>query len=364
MSTEPHPTASPSASLSLRLHDPGELVAAVPHLLGFRPVASLVLVAVHDDGAGPGRRLGVVARADLPPPEHVAAVVAGCAGRITATGPQEVAAIVVEEADGPDGADGPDEPPRQDVADAVREAFAAHDVPVPTRLWVPRIVADVSWRCYPPCDCRGRVGATDDSPMAAAVAWLGQVTYGSRAELEASLAPGPPRPRLGELLRAELEAAVLDRELGGPAAARRDLVAVAAARDEVAAGRALTEAEIARVGVALGDPTVRDIAMGWALDPDESVAAAAEQLWTLLVRAVPAPQVADPAVLLACSLLVRGGSALVGIALERAQRADPGHRLTNLVVALLGAGAGPEQVRGIIRDAAAECEARLRGRSG
>ncbi|GAA4931717.1 uncharacterized protein DUF4192 [Actinomycetospora succinea] len=354
MNTEPR-----SASLSLRLHDPGELVAAVPHLLGFRPVASLVLVAVH--GTGRSRRLGVVARADLPPPDDLDAVVHGCAARVAATGPREVMVIVVEEADGTDGLA---DPPRRDVADAAREAFTGHGVDTATRMWVPRIAGGAPWRCYPPCDCRGTVGPTDDSPLAAAAAWLGQVTYDSRAELEASLAPGPPLPRLDGLLRAELEAAILDRELGGPAAARRDLDAVATARDEVAAGRVLTDTEIARVAVALGDPVVRDAAMGWALDPDEAVAAAAQALWTLLVRAVPAPEVADPAVLLACTLLVRGGSALVGVALERAHRADPGHRLTTIVQTLLATGAGPEAVRAVIRDASAESVAHLRGRAG
>lgn len=355
MSTSSRPTV-PSEPLRLRLHDPGELVAAVPHLLGFRPVASLVLVAVR--GTGSGRRLGVVARVDLPPPADVAAVVGGCAARVASTGPAEVIAIVVE---GPDDAE---VPPRQDVADAAHEAFAGHGIEVGTRLWVPRVAAGVAWRCYPPCDCRGTVGSTEDSPLAAAAAWLGQVTYDSRAELEASIAPGPRRPHLAGLIRAEAEAAVLDRELGGPAAARRDLAAVAAARDEVAAGRALTDTELARLAVALGDPAVRDVALGWALDPDETVAAAAEHLWTLLVRALPAPEVAEPAVLLACAELVRGGSALVGVALERARRADPGHRLTGLIEALLTGGMGPDAVRSVIRDASAESAARLRGRAG
>jgi hypothetical protein len=355
----------PEQPLRLRLHEPGELVAAVPHLLGFRPAESLVLVAVHrtGDGAerrstrdtGRRRRLGVVARADLPPPDDVVAVVAACAQRVLPTGPEEVTAIVVAEPE----ESSPVPPPRQDVADAVRDVFAADGVAVPSRLWVPRIATGAPWRCYPPCDCRGEVSATDDSPVAAASAWLGHVTYGSRAELEASLAPGVPDPRLRARIDAEVRAAVLDRELGGPAAARRDLAAVVAARREVAAGRVLGDAELARLAVALGDPLVRDTVLGWSVDEDEALASSAERLWTLLVRALPAPEVAEPAVLLACALLVHGGSALVGVALERARRADPTHRLTGLVTALLVSGAGPPTVREVIRDAAAESAARL-----
>jgi hypothetical protein len=354
---DPAPDASP-VELRLRLDDPGELLAAVPHLLGFRPAASLVLMAVHgtEDGA-PRRRLGVVARADLPAPDDVEAVVAGCAARMVPTGPSEVVAVVVADAE-PAGA-----PPRADVADAVSTAFRGHGVPPHARLWVPRLETGAPWRCYPPCDCAGRVGRVDDGPMAAASAWCGQVTYGSREELEATLAPLPASPRLPELIAAELEAAVLDRELGGPAAARRDLAAVAAARAEVAAGRVLGDGELARLAVALSDPTVRDIAMGWAVDPDPAVAASAEQLWTLLARSLPAPTVAEPAVLLACTVMARGGSALVGMALERARRADPAHRLSRLVEALLSSGADPGSLRRLIRESSAESAARLRGRA-
>ncbi|WP_165825491.1 DUF4192 domain-containing protein [Actinomycetospora cinnamomea] len=366
MSTDHRPPAPPTTTdgpLRLRLHEPGELVAAVPHLLGFRPADSLVVIAVHGpgDGAersptrGPGRRrLGVVARADLPPPDDVAAVVGACAQRVVPTGPEEVTAVVVA-ADQGDG-----EPPRVDVADAVREVFTDRGVAVPSRLWVPHIAAGVRWRCYPPCDCRGTVAGIDDSPLAAAATWLGHVTYGSRDEMAASLEPESPHPRLRALVDAARQAAVLDRELGGPAAARRDLAAVATARREVAAGRVLGDVELARVAVALTDPTVRDTVLGWSVDDDEELVSSAEQLWTLLVRALPAPEVAEPAVLLACALLVRGGSALVGVALERARRADPTHRLTGLLRALLASGAGPETVREVVRDAAAESAARLR----
>lgn len=43
----------------IRLADPSELIAAVPHLLGFHPTSSVVLLALH------GKRLGLTLRADL-----------------------------------------------------------------------------------------------------------------------------------------------------------------------------------------------------------------------------------------------------------------------------------------------------------
>lgn len=43
----------------VRLSDPAELIAAVPHLLGFHPRDSLVVITLQ------GRRLGLTLRSDL-----------------------------------------------------------------------------------------------------------------------------------------------------------------------------------------------------------------------------------------------------------------------------------------------------------
>ena len=79
---------------------------------------------------------------------------------------------------------------------------------------------------------------------------------------------------------------------------------------------------------ALGDPDVRDAALLRNLG---GAAAAAEQLWTALVRETPDPEAAEPAVLLAVSALLRGDGALANVALERAELAWPGHRLARLL---------------------------------
>jgi uncharacterized protein YecT (DUF1311 family) len=50
-------------------------------------------------------------------------------------------------------------------------------------------------------------------------------------------------------------------------------------------------------------------------------------------------------VLLAHSALIRGDGALAGIALDRAQRAWPGHRLSAMIRSALDAGLGPDQLR-------------------
>jgi len=353
------PEPNPGPTPVLRLGEPGELVAAVPHLLGVRPAESMVLLGLHRKGRR--TRLGAVARADISDVEHVGTVVAACARSMGRSGPDEVALVVVG-----GGIRGPGQgPPRVDVAEEVTAMFTAVRVRVRTRLWVARIAAGEQWCCYPPCDCEGTVAGVDDSPVAAASAWLGTVTFDSRAELEASVAPDMTAdgPRRRRLIEEAVDAAVLDRELAGPAAARRDLAALAPARDEVAAGRALGDTELARCAVALTDPGVRDAALGWAVAPEgddpDAVPHAAELLWTTLARALPAPEVAEPASLLALTVLARGGGALVGAALDRARRADPGHRLTALIESLVRGGIGPEAIRDLVRTSGSESRARL-----
>lgn len=349
-------TRGATEPLRVRLSEPGDLLAAVPHLLGFRPSDSLVLVAlVRGAGATPFR-LGAVVRADVPGPEDLPTVVAACADRMSAEVPSEVAVVVIG-----GGRAGPGGPPRADVVEEVEARFAGARIPVHARLWVPRIARGERWRCYPPCRCRGTVGRLDDSPVAMASAMLGQVTFGSRAEMEASLAPGADvdAARMRMLLDEALRAAALDRELGGPPAVRRDLRAVEAAVDELAAGRTLGDAELARVAAALRDPHVRDTCLAWALEPR---AAPAEQLWTMLVRAVPPPEVAEPATLLATSVLARGGGSLMSAALDRARRADPDHTLSGLLVALLTRGVRQEEIVELVRGAGASARDLVEGR--
>src|SRR5688500_13414321 len=81
--------------LTVRLSDPGEVAAALPHLLGFRPRESLVVVSLR---GGRTRRFGLAARVDLPPDEHRAAVVVGLVRSLMTDRPAAVVVAVVSEA--------------------------------------------------------------------------------------------------------------------------------------------------------------------------------------------------------------------------------------------------------------------------
>src|SRR3954469_5917534 len=69
---------------------PGDLVAAVPYLVGFDPVRSVVVVSLR----GPRRRCGLVARGDLPSPEQTGAWADALVGYVLSDRPREVVVLV------------------------------------------------------------------------------------------------------------------------------------------------------------------------------------------------------------------------------------------------------------------------------
>lgn len=112
---------------------------------------------------------------------------------------------------------------------------------------------------------------------------------------------------------------------------------------DAAAGRlCLDDARVVALALALSDLEVRDAALARCAGAD---ADGAEHLWAALVRETPDPEAAEPAALLAACALLRGDGALAGIALDRAEQAWPGHRLTGLLRAVWAAGMPPERVR-------------------
>src|SRR3954470_24423835 len=82
--------------LTVRLADLGDVAAALPHLIGFRPRESLVAVSMR---GAPGSRLGLTARVDLPAPEHRRSVLAGVVRSLVTDRPDAVLLVVVSEDD-------------------------------------------------------------------------------------------------------------------------------------------------------------------------------------------------------------------------------------------------------------------------
>jgi hypothetical protein len=322
------------------MRDPGEMLAALPYLMGFHVRDSLVLLAF---GGRSGRRIGLTQRIDLPPPEHTAAVAAALAGNLAGGAPAGAAVLVV--AAPPDRTG----PPRPDLVAAVTAAVEERGVPVRIRAWAPATTAGVPWACYDGCGCRGVLPDPAATPLAATAVAAGVVVHSDRAELERLVAPVPPavlRRRERLLTRAVDAATRADGPPPGPGSA--DAVVEAALADAAAGRLHLDDGRVLALALALSDPLVRDAALARCADRS---AESAEQLWAALTRETPDPEVAEPAALLAACALLRGDGAVAGIALDRAERAWPGHRLTGLLRAAWQAGMPPEQVRECLRSA-------------
>lgn len=80
----------------ITLRGPGDIVAVLPYHLGYHPRDSVVVVSIR------GRLLGLVARADIPPPGHEDAVASWLVGPLVRDGASSV--VVVGFEDGPDAA--------------------------------------------------------------------------------------------------------------------------------------------------------------------------------------------------------------------------------------------------------------------
>ncbi len=347
----------------IRLGDTGEVAAALPHLLGFRPAESVVLVSLRGPG---GSRVGLTVRADLPPSGAAAALARTLADKLVTDDPDAVLLAVVSET--PDRAAVPVLPawcgdpevwpelPHRDVVHELVLALDARDVPVREAL----LVRGGRWWDYdcPHACCEPGAGTPvpgGPSPLAVAAVAGGAVLAPDRDALAARIAPveGPAAAAMAaECLRTGRGHAARLRAGGAAEVAEAGAAlvadAVAACRPGPAtAGTRLPDARVAGVLWALTVPDVRDRALGMALGED---AVAAEVLWTECTRRAPVPLDGAPATLLAVSAWLRGDGATANVALDRALAADPGARLPRLLAEGLAACVPPAELRALIRD--------------
>ncbi len=331
----------------LRISDPGDLVAALPGLLGFWPHESMVVMAL-----GSGGRIGLTARCDLPPGPLPAARAADLARRMAGEDPVAVVVVVVSEA--PDERDlpwageaVPDLPHRGLVHD-VLAALTAREIAVRDAV-LARAGRWWSYDCPHVCCAPGAgtplPGGT--SPVTVAAMAAGAVVEPDRAALRARIAPsvGPAAEACAE--------EVWQRGIGGTTGrgaergSPEEVIARALRRCRPGGPGRLPDREVAAVVWALTDRDVRDRAMGLALGDD---AAAAETLWTECTRRAPTPLDAAPATLLAVSAWLRGDGAMANVALDRALTSLPGYRLAVLLAEALAACVPPAQLRVLIAD--------------
>jgi hypothetical protein len=336
MTTHPH-RSSPAPPLErVRISAPGEIAAAVPQLLGFRPTESAVLICL----SGPRRRVGLTVRADLPDAGREAAFAGTLVAGASTGAPDAVIAVLVSEApDPPGGAGGGPDLPHRLILRELTRALTRMGIPLGEAL----LVRNGRWWSYDCVEGCCRPGAGTALPggvtaLAAASVAAGVVLADSREELARRIGADPAR-----------------RVLVGPGTPPRgdDWAVVAAALrlcvpGAVPAGIPLPDDVVAGVLRALQDVGVRDRALALALDD----APAAEALWTECTRRAPEEWAAPPATLLAVGAWLRGDGAMAGIALERALDSDPGYRLARLLRPALAACLPPAELAALIAEAA------------
>jgi Domain of unknown function (DUF4192) len=318
------------------------VLAVVPHLLGFHPAHSLVMLGA----SGPHARIRLAFRYDLPdPPDRRLA--GDIAAHVTAVLARQHLTTVIAIGYGPGRTVTPVidvvTPALQACGAEIRDVLRVED----SRYW--------SYLCGEPACCPPEGVHFDAAghPAATALAAAGLTVRTDRAALAATLAPDPEAARLvGPAADRALQraAGLIDRELAIPGtsdllrpiteAGRR---AVRSAISTYRRGGAMTDQdEIAWLGLMLTDLRIRDDA--WArMDPQHSDAH--QRLWTDLVRRLPGEHVPAPASLLAFTAWQAGDGALASIALERALGADPAYSMAILIGEAVQAGLPPSAAR-------------------
>ncbi|UVS77934.1 DUF4192 domain-containing protein [Actinokineospora sp. UTMC 2448] len=335
---------------TLPLDDGGELVAAIPHLLGFHPTDSLVLITMVDAG------IGAILRIDLPPQRYRAQVADHLAALSASHGAERAVAVVVGGSGSP-----PDLLPHRPLVSELRRAFRKVEIPVDHIVWVPEIERGLQWCCYNHRSCAGTVPDPDTSALGVGMLVRGAVKYASREALAATLTPDPPEVlERRELLIDARSGSLPDKSVVDKAL---DVFEIEPDEDPIAhyddivldmyhvhAPPAtdlpqLDEDTLVDLATALYDTETRGHCQLIAVTPR---AAAGERLWTYLTRALPAPDRAEPACLLAVSAYLRGNGSLARVALDVALQACPGHTLAGLLTAALDGAMTPLELRNIL----------------
>jgi hypothetical protein len=334
--TAPSPSRAP-----ITAGTPEAMLALVPHLLGFYPSQSLVVVGL----SGKRHRVRVTFRYDLPESadpemsadiaEHAASVLRReRIGLAALVGYGSSATVVPALATATDWL----------TASGIRlaEVLRAEG----GRFW--------SLGCDDPACCPddGRPFDPGSHPVAAAMAAAGQSALPDRAALARTLQPPSgsttvirQATRDAERRLCELGSANFERQGEDPyqVTARVGGKAVRSAIRRYRDGGAISSPdEIAWLTVLLADLRVRDDA--WArMTPAHK--SAHLRLWTDVVRGAATEYVPAPAALLAFTAWQSGNGALACVALDRALAARPGYSMALLLEEALQAGLPPSAAR-------------------
>ncbi|HTP14619.1 MAG TPA: DUF4192 domain-containing protein [Streptosporangiaceae bacterium] len=324
----------------VQIGSPAGVLAVVPHLLGFHPASSLVVLGI----SGRRAQIRLAFRYDLPDPPDpsLAAEIAAHATKVITRQHIGVAIIVGY---GPGTLVTP-------LADLLRALLPAAGISIRELL---RVESGRYWSyvCQDPACCPPEGVPFDAAghPAALALHRAGLAAYPDRAALAGTLAalPGAAasmRPATARGLRRAEQLAASAAAEGRDAAGVLAQAGRRAVRDAIgsyrAGGQISDHDQLAWLTVVLADLRVRDDA--WArMEPCHR--AAHRRLWADLVRHAQPDYVPAPACLLAFTAWQSGDGALASVAIERALGADPGYSMALLLAEAIQAGLPPSAAR-------------------
>lgn len=335
----PHPRNIRKIKLSAASAE--DVLAVVPHLLGFYPERSLVVIGIN----GQPSQVSVTFRYDLPDPPQALEIADIAEHAASVLKRQQISAAVMI-GYGPEALAVP-------VLDVVTRTLSLTGVSLAEVL---RADAGRYWSllCNSPqcCPPEGRSYDPGSHPAAAAMTEAGLSAHPDRSALARTLQPPPgtaeqvrqatnaARLQLSELVSKALADGEADP---GLRVARTGRAAMRQAIRTYRGGGAISARDqLAWLAVLLADLRVRDDA--WArMDPryrEEHL-----RLWTDVLRAAATEFVPAPASLLAFTAWQSGNGALGACAVDRALAADPYYSMALLLSDALDAGLPPSSAR-------------------
>jgi hypothetical protein len=335
--------AGDSQMARVRVDSPAGVLAVIPHLLGFRPASSVVILAV----APPRDRVKLGFRYDLPDPPDASAAADIAAHAVSVLARQRIRTAIVA-GYGPGRLVTP-------VTDALRAAAGQAGVTLREvlraedgRYW--------SYLCADP-DCCPVDGVPYDElthPAAAALSSAGLTAQPDRESLARTLAPvtGAAAESMRQATTRALNrvsALIVAQRSGGRGGDILQPVisaGLSAVKEVITryrdGGQLASDDEAAWLSVALGDLRVRDDA--WArMEPGHR--AAHQRLWTDLTRRACPEHRPAPAALLAFTAWQAGDGTLANIAVEQALDADPSYSMALLIADAVESGLPPSAAR-------------------
>lgn len=298
--------------MTLAIHSPDELIAALPHLLGFKPEESLIFVPLRPDLP--------LARVDIPTTarerEGVWNSIGSALSRHAQLGARTAIVCIT-----------PDRAHAEQVGQEFASRLAAIGIDAPLRLWAD----DTSWCDFTTGQSGLQTGAARDQVAAATVLDGRPRPAPSRAAIASSLV-GDRQPIEALLPKARANAAM--------GSARRE--------GEWAQGRV---EEFHRDGVRLSDADAARLLIGVDIIPTRDslwntitrdTTTSHIALWRDLTRRAPDEVRAAPASLLAFTAWLNGDGALAWCAIDQVPQDKP-YALANLVAATLEGGMHPRE---------------------